>query len=235
MTVTTLSRDEGPRASLSGNAASAHRRQVMIDNQLRPSDVTDARVLAAIARIDREPFVPAERAAMAYADRAVPLTNARALNPALTTARMIVDLSPSAASSVLLIGAATGYAAAVLAAMGVTVTAVEEDAGLIAAARVTLADLAGVTLIEAPLSAGAATGAPFDMLLIDGCVEQIPATLLNQLRDGARIVAGMRDGAVTRIGRAARVAGVDSVALLPFADIECVSLPGFTAPRHFQF
>jgi protein-L-isoaspartate(D-aspartate) O-methyltransferase len=211
------------------------RRQVMIDNQLRPSDVTDPRVLSAIAQIDREHYVPADRAAMAYADRAVPLTDARALNPVLTTARMIVDLAPATGSTLLLIGAATGYAAAVLAAMGVIVTAVEDDATLAEIARTTLINAANVTIIEGPLAAGAAATAPYDALMIDGCVEQIPAALLQQQRDGARMVSGLRDGAVTRIGRAVHVTGVDSVALLAFADMECVPLPGFAVPRHFQF
>ncbi len=214
---------------------SALRRQVMIDSQLRPSDVTEPRVLAAIAQIDREQFVPATRAAMAYADRAVPLADGRALNPAVTTARMIVDLAPAAGTSVLLIGGATGYAAAVLAAMGVQVTAVEEHAGLAGQARAALAGVPGVILVEGALAAGAPADSPYDALMFDGSVEQIPATLLAQVRDGARIVGGLSDGAVTRIGRAVRVGNVDTVALLPFADIECVPLPGFAAPRQFQF
>lgn len=215
--------------------ASMLRRQMMIDSQLRPSDVTEPRVLAAIAEVDRETFVPAERIAMAYADRAVPLNAKRALNPVLTTARMIVDLAPVPGDRLLLIGAATGYAAALLAWMGVDVTAVEQDAALAAHARQALTGVAGVEIVEGPLAGGAPAGGPFDALLIDGCAEQIPAALVSQLRDGARVVSGIADGAVTRIGRGVRVAGIDQIALLPFADIECVSLPGFAVPRSFQF
>lgn len=225
MAVTTLSRATD----------SALRRQVMIDSQLRPSDVTDPRVLSAIARIDRERFVPAGREAMAYADRAIPLDGARAMNPVLTTARMIVALAPRAGDHVLLIGAATGYAAAVLAAMQLRVTAVEEDPALLDQARTALADSEGVTLVHGPLAAGASVGAPYDALLIDGAVEDVPPALLHQLRDGAPIVTGMRDRSVTRIGRAVRVADVDSAGLLPIADMECVALPGFSAPPSFQF
>ena len=123
--------------------------------------------------------------------------------------------------------------------MGVRVTAVEEHAGLATQARAALADMPSVTLVDAPMAEGAKDGTLFDALMFDGSVEQIPAALLHQLRDGARIVGGMRDGAVTRIGRAVKVAGkvagVDNVALLPFADIECVPLPGFAVRRHFQF
>lgn len=224
-----------PVNTLSCADDSALRRQVMIDSQLRPSDVTDPRVLAAIARVDREHFVPAERAAMAYADRAIPLTAGRALNPVLTSARMIVDLAPAPGSHLLLIGAATGYGAALLAAMGVRVTAVEEDPVLAAHARSALAGMAEVALVEGPLTDGAAASAPYDAMLIDGCVEQIPPALISQLCDGARLVGGIADGTVTRIGRGVRVAGVDTVALLPFADIECVTLPGFAVPPSFQF
>jgi protein-L-isoaspartate(D-aspartate) O-methyltransferase len=214
-------------------ATVADRRQAMIDSQLRPSDVTAPRVIAAFAAVDREAFVPADRAAAAYADRAVPVGQGRALNAPLTTARLITDLNPAPGAKILLIGAVTGYAAAVLAAMGAVVVAVEEDAALAAAAK--SAASAGVTIVEGPLSAGAPGHAPFDALLVDGAVDSLPPALLAQLADGARIVAGVSDGPVTRLARGVRVAGVDNVALLPFADIDCVALPGFAAPRGFAF
>lgn len=230
MAVTTLS-----RATPSGDTDSANRRHQMIDSQLRPSDVTDPVVLAAIAKIDREAFVPAERAAMAYADRAIPLVDGRALNPVHTTARLIVDLALEPGAKVLLIGAATGYAAAVLAAMDVLVTAVEDHPLLAEMSRAALVETPGVSIVQGSMVDGAAAGAPFDALMFDGHVALIPAALLSQLRDGARIVGGLAEGAVTRIGRAIRVESADTVALLPFADMECVPLPGFALPARFQF
>jgi protein-L-isoaspartate(D-aspartate) O-methyltransferase len=213
-------------------SANATRRQAMIDSQLRPSDVIDPRLLRAIATVDRADFVPAERAAAAYADRAVPLGGGRALNAPLATARLIADLDPVPGARVLLIGAATGYAAAVLLALGVEVVAVEEDAGLAAHMRQALP---AVTLVEGPLGAGAPAHAPYDALLIDGAVAAIPASLLAQLADGARIAAGIIDGPVTRLARGVQVAGADSTGLLPFADSDSVILPGFAASRGFTF
>ncbi len=228
MAVSTL-----PRANTAIDSAAL--RQVMIDTQLRPSDVIEPRLLAAIASVARENFVPADRQAMAYADRAIPLAEGRALNAPLTTARLIADLAPSAGSAILLIGAATGYAAAVLAAMGVRVVAVEEQSELTTYAKAALADVELVTIVQGPLSAGAPAAAPCDALLIDGAVERIPAALLAQLNDGARIATGLADGAVTRLARAIRIAGVDAVSPLPFADLECVRLPGFAVARGFTF
>ena len=210
-------------------------RRAMIDSQLRTSDVTDPAVVAAVDSVAREDFVPTERQAAAYADRAIPLADGRALNPPLTTGRLITDLAPQVGDRVLLIGAATGYAAAVLAAMGVSVVAVESHPALAAAARANLADVAGVTVVEAPLADGAPADAPYDALLIDGAVERLPAALLGQLKDGARIVTGLADGRVTRIARAVRVAGADAIAPYAFADLECVALPGFAAPPRFTF
>jgi protein-L-isoaspartate(D-aspartate) O-methyltransferase len=210
----------------------AIRRQMMIDSQLRPSDVIEPRLIAAISSVDREAFVPAERAAAAYADRAIPLVGGRALNPPLATARLIADLAPQSGERVLLIGAATGYAAAVLAAMNVEVIAVEEAADLVAHCRRAAPQ---VELVEGPLAAGAAQHAPFAAMLIDGAVEMIPQSLLAQLADGGRFVTGLADGPVTRLARGVRVAGSDSAGLLPFADSECVVLPGFARPRGFSF
>jgi protein-L-isoaspartate(D-aspartate) O-methyltransferase len=215
--------------------ATIDRRQAMIDSQLRPSDVIEPRLIAAIRSVDREAHVPAPRRAMAYADRPIPLSNGRALNAPLTTARMIADLAPAPGSHILLIGGATGYAAAVLAAMGVRVTMVEEDADLALQAQTALADAATVNIVTGPLTAGAGAPGPYDALLIEGAVETIPPALLSQLADGAPVVAGMVDGAVTRIGRGVWTAGAAGIALLPFADIDCVRLPGFAAPRGFTF
>jgi protein-L-isoaspartate(D-aspartate) O-methyltransferase len=181
--------------------AAIDRRQAMIDSQLRPSDVIEPRLIAAIRSVDREAHVPAPRRAMAYADRPIPLGNDRALNAPLTTARMMV----------------------------------EEDADLVKHAQAALADTASVDIVTGPLSAGAAAHGPYDALLIEGAVETIPATLLSQLADGAPVIAGMVDGAVTRIGRGVWTAGTAGIALLPFADIDCVRLPGFAAPRGFTF
>ncbi|UZW54092.1 protein-L-isoaspartate O-methyltransferase [Sphingobium sp. JS3065] len=201
-------------------------RAAMVESQLRTSDVDDQRVIAAMAHVAREDFVPVERRAMAYVDRPIPLANGRALNPPLVTGRLLKEAQIAQGDKVLLIGAATGYGAALLAALGAQVTAVEEEGG---------ADIAvpGVTVVRGPLNAGAAAGAPYDVLFIDGAVEEVPATLVQQLADGARVVTGIVERGVTRLCGGRAVSGVLGLASL--ADLEMVVLPGFAAPERFVF
>jgi protein-L-isoaspartate(D-aspartate) O-methyltransferase len=209
-------------------------RHAMIVSQLRTNTVNDPRIVDAFASVARERFVPAERSAVAYVDVATPLdASGRALNPTLTSARLIAAAAPVAGASVLLIGAATGYLAAVLAHMGCRVTAVESDAALVATARDLLATETAVTLVEAPLDAGAKAHAPYDVLLIDGAVESVPDALVAQLRDGGQAAYACWDRGVTRLCLGAKVGA--TLSALPFVDMQAVRLPGFAAPVGFTF
>ncbi|WP_022681386.1 protein-L-isoaspartate O-methyltransferase family protein [Sphingobium bisphenolivorans] len=201
-------------------------RAAMVESQLRTSDVDDRRVIGAMAHVAREDFVPAERRAMAYVDRSIPLGNGRSLNPPLATGRLLKEAQIAPGDRVLLIGAATGYAAALLSAMGAQVTAVEEEGG---------PELVGAnaTLVRGPLSAGAPEGAPYDVLFVDGAIEEVPATLVQQLVDGARVVTGIVEGGVTRLCSGRVVGG--ALGLSRLADLELVLLPGFSAPQRFTF
>ncbi len=214
---------------------SATARGMMVDSQLRTNDVIDPQLVAALRDIAREPFLPVALHASAYVDRALPMGGGRALNPVLTTARLIAEAWVGAGQHVLLIGAATGYAAAVLARVGAKVTAVESDSAMIELAREALCDVVAVTLVEGGLVEGAADGAPYDALIIDGAVESLPVALLGQLRSGARISCGLAEGAVTRLARAVAIGGAQPVRAMPFADLECVYLPGFAPPPRFTF
>ena len=129
--------------------------------------------------------------------------------------------------------AAGGYTAAVLAGIVASVTALESDGALAALARTALADTANVELVEGPLQAGHAAGAPYDLLFIDGAVEHLPDALIAQVATGGRIVGGMADRGVTRLASGRKTAG--GFALLPFADIDCVPLPGFALAKSFTF
>jgi protein-L-isoaspartate(D-aspartate) O-methyltransferase len=206
-------------------------RAAMVTSQLRTSGVNDARVVAAMAQVAREEFLPESQRAFAYRDRSLPLGNGRAQNPPLATGLLLTEARIAAGEKVLVIGAAGGYAAALAARVGAKVTAVEEDADLLALARTALGD--GVTLVEGPLAAGAADGAPYDLLLIDGAVEQIPDALADQVREGGRVVTGLSDRGVTRIASGVRTAS--GVGLASVVDSECAVLPGFAKPRGFQF
>ncbi|MEJ7928261.1 protein-L-isoaspartate O-methyltransferase [Sphingobium sp. AN641] len=202
-------------------------RAAMVESQLRTSDVDDQRVIAAMAQVPRERFVPAERRAMAYVDRSVPLGDGRALNPPLATGRLLSELRIQPGEKVLLIGAATGYAAALLSAMGAVVTAVEEEAGPCAG------DQPGVTQVRGLLAAGAAAGAPYDILLVDGAIADLPAALVDQLGEGGRIATGIVERGVTRLCTGRKAGGTFGLASL--ADIEMVVLPGFSKPERFVF
>lgn len=215
-------------------ASSQAARSAMVDNQMRTNDVIDPALVAVLRDLPREVFLPAELHAAAYIDRALTIPGARAINPPLTTARLIADLAPAPGAHVLLIGAASGYAAALLDRLGARVTAVEEDPALLALARGALAQTR-VTLVEGPLVAGAPDGAPYDALLVDGAVPDLPLSLLEQCREGARIACGVADGAVTRLARGVAVGGRQAVRPLAFADLECAGLPGFAPPPRFTF
>jgi protein-L-isoaspartate(D-aspartate) O-methyltransferase len=107
-------------------------RRAMIDCQLRPQAVTDPLVITAMAVVPREEFVPAEIRALAYIDRSLPLGNGRAMDPPVTVGRMLTELQARPGERVLVVGAETGYTAAVLAEMGLDVTALESDPALLA-------------------------------------------------------------------------------------------------------
>ncbi|WP_375272444.1 protein-L-isoaspartate O-methyltransferase [Sphingomonas sp.] len=208
-------------------------RTAMVASQLRPSGVTDPRVVAAMAEVARERFVPAGMEELAYRDTAIDLGQGRRANTPLATARLLVEARLRASDRVLLIGAAMGYTAAVLARIVAEVVAVESTPALAAAARANLADLPNVTVIEGALEQGHAAAAPYDVLVIDGAVEQVPATLYTQLVERGRAVTGLNDRGVARLAAGARDA--DVLGLLPFADYYSVPLPGFGKPRSFTF
>lgn len=208
-------------------------RRAMVDSQLRPSDVTDRGIVAAMASIAREDFVPADRARVAYTDRAIPLGNGRSLNPPLTTGQMLVaaDLRPD--DHVLLVGAGTGYVAAILARIVANVVALESDEMLADRAAAALGDLANVTVARGPLVKGWPERAPYSLILVDGAVEHIPDTFAGQLAPGGRLVTALEDRGVARIARGVATEG--AISLMPLCDVEAASLPGFERARHFTF
>ncbi len=205
-------------------------RHAMVASQLRTSGVNDARVVAAMAQVEREAFLPESQRAVAYRDRSLPLGNGRAQNPPLATGLLLTGAAIGPADAVLVIGAAGGYAAAVAAKLAGRVVAVESDSRLAAIARDALGD--SVELVEGPLDGADVTG-EFDVLVIDGAVEAVPAALAARVRPGGRIVAGLFDRGVTRLASGVRTEA--GFGLQPFADSECAVLPGFEKPRGFTF
>jgi protein-L-isoaspartate(D-aspartate) O-methyltransferase len=166
----------------------------MVDSQIRPNRVQDARILAAMRRLPRERFLPPELAASAYIDEDVPLGHGRVLMEPMAIARLIQLAGPLQGERALVVAAGVGYGAAVLAACGPRVTALEEDPTLLALAQSALTAVAPeVTLVSGPLAAGWASGAPYDVILIEGAVSEIPPALARQLRnERGRLVTVMR-------------------------------------------
>jgi protein-L-isoaspartate(D-aspartate) O-methyltransferase len=169
----------------------ADARKCMVDSQIRPNRVTDPRILSAMRQLPRERFLPAHLSAMAYVDEDVPLGNGRFLMEPMVLARLLQAAALRENERVLVVGAGTGYGAAVLAACGCKVTALEEDPALLAMARAVLSSEApGVTLVSGPLAAGWPSQAPYDLILIEGAVPEIPAVMAAQAhRETGRILA----------------------------------------------
>ena len=208
-------------------------RAAMVSSQLRPNAVSDQRVVAAMASIAREDYLPRGAAELAYRDTSIPLGAGRFANVPMATGRLLTEARLEPGDRVLLIGAAGGYAAAVLATIATEVVAVESDPALAALARTALAHAARVRLVEGPLAAGEPTGAPYSVLIVDGAVAQLPPALVEQVAIGGRVVTGLDDHGVTRLAAGRRTAG--GFALQPFADSDCAVLPGFAAAPRFRF
>lgn len=209
------------------------RRRAMVESQLRTNDVNDAALIRAILAVPRERFVPDAQREGAYIDRPVPLANGRALNPPVATARLIDAVRVEAGQKVLVVGAASGYAAAVVAQMGARVVAVESDPALVTLARQAIGVGSDVAIAEGALTDGAPAEAPFDSIIVDGAVEQLPDALVDQLKVGGRAAFATIDRGVTRLCAGVRTAG--GFGANPFLDCEAVALPGFAAPKAFTF
>jgi protein-L-isoaspartate(D-aspartate) O-methyltransferase len=207
-------------------------RRAMVASQLRTTGVNDPRVLEAMGEVARERFVPAGLRALAYADALVPLKPGRDLNPPMALGRLLTEARPRRGERMMVVGAATGYAAAVCARLVGPLVAVEEDSELAAIARAALAG-GDARLVEGPLAKGWKKGAPYDLILIDGAVEAVPDALVGQLAEGGRLAAGIVEEGVTRLALG-RKAG-DGFGMAAFADAAAAILPGFARPRAFSF
>ncbi|MBA4773420.1 MAG: protein-L-isoaspartate O-methyltransferase [Sphingomonas sp.] len=208
-------------------------RFAMVDSQLRPNAVSDPRVIAAMASVARELFLDESLAAVAYADVKLPLTPGRFMNLPVATGRLLTAAALRDTDKVLLIGAAGGYTAAVLARIVASAVAVECDANLVRTARQALAAATNVTVVEGPLAAGHVAAAPYDVIVVDGAIEQLPPGLVDQLGVDGRLVTGLIDRGVCRLSVGHRTAG--GFGLADFADFDAAVLPGFAPEKGFVF
>ena len=197
--------------SIADTIESGAARSAMIDSQLRVSGVNDPRVLAAMASVAREDYVPAAARGHAYIDRAIPLNHGHALPAPLVQGLMLSEAMPGAADHVLLVSCDSGYLAALVEAMGASVEV--------------------VSAAEAVLRKG---GKRFcDLLIIDGAVEQLPAGLVNELAEGGRVVTGLVVRGVTRLASGIKHGG--AVTLTPLSELGIPVLREFAAPQQWSF
>ena len=185
-------------------------RRSMVDSQLRTNGVTDAWVLAAMGSIPREDFVPLSHRSTAYMDRSIALDDGSVLNPGVSTALLLQAADVRADDHILLVGKEDGYVAAIL--------------------RTRVKNLVSVTANNVST---AQTAAPYSVIIIDGAAEELPAALVDLAADGARLVTGIIESAVTRLAKGYVHKG--KVALKSFEDSEIAPLPAFARKPEFVF
>ena len=202
-------------------------REAMVESQLRPQGVTDPAVLDAMSRVPREKFLPSHTRPLAYADRAVGLCSGRFLPAPAVLGQLLTYMMPERGQRALVVGAGTGYSAAVLDAIGLEVTAVESAPELVAARG------PGAKPVEGPLEQGYSKAAPYDHILIDGAVEFIPDAIVDQLADGGQLGTALVDRGVTRLVVGRKAGGAFGYTSIGDAGVPV--LPGFSRPKEFSF
>jgi protein-L-isoaspartate(D-aspartate) O-methyltransferase len=203
-------------------------RLAMVESQLRPQGVVDPAVTQAMGMIERERFVPEQLRALAYVDRAISLGGGRFLPAPAVLGQLLTQMMAEPGQRALVVGAGTGYSAAVLQAMRLDVVAVESDPALAARAR----EL-GIHVVEAPLAGGDPKRGTYEQILIDGAVEVIPDAIIAQLADGGRLGTALLDRGITRLVVGRKAGG--AFGYLSVADAGVPALPGFSRPKEFTF
>lgn len=165
-------------------------RTAMVDCQVRPSDVTKFPIIEALLAVPRETYVPAAKKSVAYVGEHIALSADRVLLDARTFAKMLDSVNIRPTDLVLDLGCGMGYSSAVIARLAVAVVAIEEDPDLARIATETLSDMSvdNVLVDHAKLSEGNAKHGPYDVVITEGAIEELPAAIAGQIKDGGRIV-----------------------------------------------
>lgn len=212
----------------------AANRVMMVDTQVRPSDVTKFPIIDAMLTVRREAFVPQARRETAYVDAHVPLGGGRVELEPRALAKMLDVMDIQQTDMILAVGAGLGYTPALLSRMAEAVVAVEADEALAKEAEAVLSEEGAdnVVMVTGPLGEGAPKYGPYDAVLIEGAVETVPQALMDQLKDGGRIAAIFVDGALgeCRIGYKTDGAVSWRMAFNASAPV----LPGFEAKPAFS-
>ena len=210
-------------------------RTAMVDGQVRPSDVTLYPIIEAMLHVPREVYVPAEQRSLAYVGRHISLGNGDVVLAPRIFAKMLETLNISNDELVLDIGVGMGYSAAVISRLAEAVIAVEADEALANEAELILSEQSADNAVihKGTLADGAAEHGPYDVIIIEGGVQIVPDSLLDQLKVGGRIAALFVDGpqGQCRIGR--KVA--TGISWRSAFDATAPILPGFFAKTEFSF
>ncbi len=213
----------------------AERRRIMVDTQVRPSDVTKFPIIEAMLTVPRERFVPDALRETAYMGEHVPLGEGRVVLDPRVLAKMIEAVDIDRDDLVLDIGAGLGYSAAVMARMAEAVIALEENPEFAKEAERVLGENGAdnVAVVEGALADGAAKHGPYDVIIVEGAAEVIPDAITSQLKDGGRIVAIFADG---RLGTARVGHCFDgAISWRSAFNANAPTLPGFERAREFVF
>lgn len=209
------------------------RRKAMVDGHVRPADVTKYPIIAAMLDVPREAYVPDQMRDLAYVGEHLALGGGRVVLDPRVFAKLLDALDIGPRDLVLDIGPSLGYSSAVIGRMAEAVVAVEEDAAMATEAQAALAEhnADNVAVVEAPLAIGAPQQGPYDAILIEGGVEQVPQAILDQIKDGGRIAAIFMEGALGEARVGYRTGGRVS---WRFAfNATAPLLPGYLAERVF--
>ena len=210
----------------------------MIEQQIRPWEVLDPQVLALLSTVHREDFVPLAHKALAFVDMEIPLGTApdQVMLAPRVQARLLQDLAVQKTDKVLDIGTGSGFMAALLGHQAASVLSLEIDAQLATQAQANLqkAGMTNVTVRQADGSQGAAADGPFDVILLNGSVAEVPAALLQQLTVGGRLAAIVGDEPMMRATVITRT-GQNSWTTTEPWDCNAPRLRGFAEPSRFTF
>ncbi|WP_105384718.1 protein-L-isoaspartate O-methyltransferase family protein [Neorhizobium alkalisoli] len=210
-------------------------RTKMVENQIRTTDVTSHSVLRAFYSVPREAFVPAKAKSLAYIDTDIEVAPGRYLMEASPLAKLLQLAAITKSDVVLEVGTGSGYAAAILSQLAGSVISVEVDGALAEQATESLSSLGhdNVAVVTGELQNGYASEAPYDLVFVNGAVEEVPAALLEQLRDGGRLVAVVGYGNAAQAKVLVKEQGAISESTYFNASVK--PLPGFGKIKEFVF
>ena len=213
----------------------AQQRQNMVASQVLPNRVGEPRLVRALGELPREIFVPAPLKGVAYVDEDIALGGGRYVIEPLVLARLLQAADAASGDTVLDVGCTTGYGAALMARLARKVVALESDGGLAEQARANLAQvgLANAEVVVGPLAEGYPAQAPYQVILIEGAVEEVPPALMDQIAEQGRLVAVIERRGVGKGMLYRRDRGV--VASLELFDAAVPVLPGMAAAPRFAF